>query len=261
MTPESLNRIEIARRVSDAHLAIPTYRAGFITGSAAEGIADEVSDIDMGLFFETFPGRDDLVKVRESLDPNPPKWELGSYEDEEVLYSIRIDDIEVQYGINTVAAGQGYADKICRGEMGTSPEIKIAIGTLFCIAFHGEELINGWREQFKHYPESYRVEAMKKFLKLRPLDDLIPKIVGRNAEIWIRRDLMERVYQMCAALGALNHIWFSEFQFKRSDSWCAKLTICPPDFGARCKSVATLELERAIPIALELDQETRALVS
>jgi hypothetical protein len=261
MTPESFKRIEIARRVSDAHLANPTYRAGFITGSAAEGIADEASDIDMGLFFESFPKRDDLVRIRESLDPNPPKWELGSYEDEEVLFSIRIDDIEVQYGINTVAAGQDYANRICAGEMGTSPEIKIAIGTLFCIPLHGEETINRWKEQFQQYPEGYREETMRKFLALRTLDDLIPKIVDRNAEIWIRRDLMERVYQMCAALGAYNRVWFSEFQFKKSDAWCGKLTVAPPDFGERCKRVAELKLSEAIPIALELEQETRVLIS
>ncbi|MEQ1935061.1 MAG: hypothetical protein ABL962_14475, partial [Fimbriimonadaceae bacterium] len=213
------------------------------------------------LFFESFPAKSDLVRIRESLDPNPPKWELGSYEDEEILYSIKIDGIEVQYGICTVACGQNYADKIVAGEMGTSPEIKIAIGTLFCIPLHGEEIINRWKEQFKQYPEGYREETISKFLALRPLDDLIPKIVNRNAEIWIRRDLMERVYQMCAVLGAFNRVWFSAFQFKKSDAWCAKLTAAPMDFGARCKQVAELNLNEAIPIALELEQETRALIS
>jgi hypothetical protein len=260
MTPESLQRIEVARRVSDAHLVIPSYRAGFITGSAAEGIADEASDIDMGLFFETFPGRDDLIRVRERLDPNPPKWELGSHDDEEILYSIKMDGIEVQYGISTVACGQSYADKICAGEMGTSPEIKIAIGTLFCIPLHGEVIINGWKEQFRQYPEGYRDETIRKFLALRPLDDLIPKIVNRNAEIWIRRDLIERVFQMCAVLGAFNRVWFSEFQFKRSDAWCAKLTLAPLEFAQKCKQVAEFEFNEAIPIALDLERETRALI-
>ena len=146
------------------------------------------------------------------------------------------------------------------GDLGTTPEIKIAIGTLFAIPFYGHDLIEGWKEQFRGYPETYRAATLEKYLIQRDFAELYGKIANRNSEIWTRRELIERVYDTFAALGALNRIWFSEFQLKRSDAWCAKLEWAPPALAERARAIAEEPLDRAIPIAIGLFQDTRTLI-
>lgn len=260
VTEASLLRIDIARRVADAHAALPGFAGAFVTGSSAEGIADECSDIDMSIFFHTFPGEEALMRAKDTLDPNPPKWILGSFADEEVCLSITLEGIETQYGVGTVAQMDEYARQILAGELGTTPEIKIAIGTLFAIPLYGHGLVEGWQEQFRGYPESYRAATLEKYLAQRDFSELYGKIANRNAEIWTRRELVERVYDTFAALGALNRVWFSEFQLKRSDTWCAKLDWAPPALAERSQAIAEEPLDRAIPIAIGLFHDTQTLI-
>jgi hypothetical protein len=260
VTEASLRRIDIARRVADAHATLPGFAGAFVTGSSAEGIADDDSDIDMSIFFHTFPGEQALMRAKDALDPYPPKWILGSFADEEVCLSISMEGIETQYGVGTVAQMDDYAGKILAGELGTTPEIKIAIGTLFAIPFYGHELIEGWKEQFRGYPENYRGATLEKYLAQRDFAELYAKIANRNAEIWTRRELIERVYDTFAALGALNRVWFSAFQLKRSDAWCAKLEWAPPALDERARAIAEEPLDRAIPIAIGLFQDARTLI-
>ena len=75
--------------MAQGHEAIPGFAASFVTGSAAEGIADDHSDIDMSLFFDSFPGEAALMAVKDTLASKPPNCILGSFYDDEVIFSIR----------------------------------------------------------------------------------------------------------------------------------------------------------------------------
>ena len=55
MTSESAYLIELARRNLQPYLALPHLRAAMITGSAALGLSDRYSDIDMMIYYDVLP--------------------------------------------------------------------------------------------------------------------------------------------------------------------------------------------------------------
>src|SRR4051812_38938848 len=60
---------EMARDVVAAFLDGAGAVAALVAGSTADGTADEWSDIDLILFYDSWPGADALTQARATLDP------------------------------------------------------------------------------------------------------------------------------------------------------------------------------------------------
>lgn len=159
MTAASQFRLAIAHRVLEAHRHLPDLRVAFVTGSTAEGIADDRSDLDMFLGFGTLPPEADLRAARLRLDPNEPKWQIGSYDDGEFAVSILIDGVEVQYGCHTLTSTDREIDRLIAGEYVRAPEQKIAMGLMIAEPLLGEDVLVSWRKRLDPYPDALR-EAM-----------------------------------------------------------------------------------------------------
>jgi hypothetical protein len=65
MTPESRYLIELARRNLQPYLALPQVRAALITGSAALGVSDRYSNIDLMICYDALLGADELIAARQ----------------------------------------------------------------------------------------------------------------------------------------------------------------------------------------------------
>lgn len=259
MTDESSRRIEIAKLVVEAHVPLG-LEAAYLTGSTAEGIADEKSDIDMGLFFASLPAESDLIAVRKSLDPNPPKWVLGSYEDGEFAVSISMDGVEVQYGISPTSLQDRYVEELLEGRYLKGPEPKIAMGTLFAIPMHGKPIVEGWKEKFRAYPDSLADAMIAAHRPARQIGELYPKIANRDCELWQRRELVDLAYNICGMLAGLNRKWHADFQFKRLQRFCDALTVTPSNLAERIGQMVNAPMPEAVGVAQALMEETLALV-
>lgn len=259
VTPESVQRLEIAKRVVNAHIPYG-LEAAYLTGSSAEGIADSASDIDMGLFFPSLPPEPDLIAARESLDPNQPKWILGSYEEGEFAVSISIDGVETQYGVSPTSIQDRYVDELLVGKYLKGPEQKIAMGTLFAIPLHGDEIVSGWQARFRDYPDSVARAMIESHRPARAIGELYPKIAGRDCELWQRRELVDLAYNICGMLAGLNRKWHSDFQFKRMHRFCESLQIAPTDLAERLLILANGDIPTAARVGQDLLDETLRLI-
>ena len=68
MTPESDYLIRLAQQITAPYTELPTIKAAMITGSAAKGLADHYSDIDMTMYYEReLPDEEALAAIREGL--------------------------------------------------------------------------------------------------------------------------------------------------------------------------------------------------
>ena len=68
MTPESEYLLNLARRNLQPYLKLPQLRAAMVTGSAALGLSDRYSDIDMTLYYDALPTEEELNQARQSVD-------------------------------------------------------------------------------------------------------------------------------------------------------------------------------------------------
>lgn len=259
MSLESLRRLEIAQRVVAAHVPIG-LKAAYLTGSVAEGIADEFSDIDMGLFFEALPPEADLIRVREELDLNPPKWILGSYEEGEFCVSIRMDAVEVQYGISPIALQDQYVDDLLAGKYLKGPEQKIAMGTLFSIPLHGLEIVESWKASFRAYPDELAAKMIAAHRPSRMLSELYSKIENRDCELWQRRELVDLAYNICGMLAGLNRKWHADFQFKRLRRFADALEIAPDELVKHIETMVNAPIPLAVEVGQRLLNDTLALL-
>jgi hypothetical protein len=91
-TPESDFLLALGKRILQPYTALPTARAAMITGSAAEGVSDHYSDLDMtvyeALVSETvalvekhFPDMDVSV-VKKQLGRRRRPWDRIEIKDE-----------------------------------------------------------------------------------------------------------------------------------------------------------------------------------
>lgn len=259
MTPESLIRLDIARRVAEAHIPIGLH-AAYLTGSVAEGIADDQSDIDMGLFFHELPPESELVRVRQELDANVPKWVLGSYDEGELLYSIKIDGIEVQYGMSPTSTQDRYVAELLEGKYLKGPEQKIGMGTLFAIPLHGVDVVDGWKAKLRAYPDSLRRMMVEAHRPARRLEELYGKIEDRDCLLWQRRELVDLAYNICGMLAGLNGKWHADFQFKRLHRFCESLEIAPDELARHIETMVNAPIPLAVEVGQRLCDETLALV-
>ena len=72
LNPHGQRRLDIARRVSDAHRGIDDASLlSFVSGSTVEGLADARSDVDMSVVFSTLP---DEAVLRAACRRTGARW-------------------------------------------------------------------------------------------------------------------------------------------------------------------------------------------
>lgn len=252
MTAASHSRLAIAHRVLDAHRHLPGLRVAFVTGSTAEGIADERSDLDMFLGFGALPPEAALRAVRQGLDPNPPKWQIGSYDDGEFAVSILIDGVEVQYGCHTLASTDREIDRLVAGDYVRAPEQKIAMGLGIAEPLLGDDVLLAWRRRLEPYPEALREAMFDAHMPKSAIWRTWPRIENRDAALWVRKECVEAGYLALGLLAAINGVWHSDFQFKRTDRFCASLKLKPAGLESLLDDLANAPIEVAVGSARTL---------
>lgn len=262
MTDASRLLLDLARGVATAHTDHPALRAAMVTGSVAKGIADHNSDIDMTLYYEAeLPDEEWLAEVRAGLGGGERKWLVESRDEGSLMEAYHLNGVEVQIGHITIAAWEGVLDTVLVGLDVESPLQKALEGTLICIALHGEEWIERWKEQARAYPDALAEAMVRKHLNFFPVWALLAQFTTRDAVIWYHQTLVESAQNIIAILAGLNRLYFTTFQFKRMRRLIGEMTIVPDRLADRLEglfgapmSEATLEIESLV-------RETLALVN
>src|SRR5262249_28265266 len=65
VTEASRRRLELARKMAEIHARDPRLQAMLVAGSVARGAADDISDIDMSLYYSEMPTEAEIRAIRE----------------------------------------------------------------------------------------------------------------------------------------------------------------------------------------------------
>ena len=260
MTSHSNTLLALGRRVLEPYAKLEGAACAAITGSNAEGHADEFSDLDMTVYYTRLPSEDAILAVRERIGGGAVTWNVGKHADGEMAFAYRVQGVECQIGHVTIERWEADIDRVRRGDELASPLHKAMSGTLISTAIKGDDLLEKWKSSLRDYPDSLARAMVTHHLQFFPIWGLLPRLGRRNAELWMRQVLVESSFNILGVLAGLNRQYFTSFQFKRTASFVRTLTIAPPALATRLESLWSTNLHNAALALKELVSETADLV-
>src|SRR5829696_7117206 len=183
VTEASRHLVALAGRVAAEYADQTGPRAILLTGSAAKGVSDYFSDLDLIAYYARLPSPDQLAAARASIHATniraSPVQESDSTIEEYVL-----QDVECQVAHLTIAAWErDMASVLEEFEPATLVE-KALSGLLDGVALHGSDLIEGWRASAATYPEELARAAVEHHLRFFPLWRVAERRRTRDATIF-----------------------------------------------------------------------------
>ena len=149
-SPDAIQRRRaIARRAAAAYIVNPAVAAVLLAGSVARGLADDLSDIELDVYWRRPPSDDERIATVEGAG-----WERVYAEEDEHEWAdgYRIDGVKLDAGNFLTSTIDDYltAALDCAD---TEPELQVRITALLHgEAQHGAPLIDAWRERLRGLP-------------------------------------------------------------------------------------------------------------
>ena len=259
MNQASKYLLELAKQKIQPYIANPQTRAAMITGSAARGEADFYSDVEMFIYYEQLPSKEELQFARQQNQGSQPILTIDDYSNGwfgEIYY---IDGVEFQIGCLTIAFWERDMATILQ-ELDTSPLQKALSGMLDCIPVYGEELISQWKKQVADYPDTLAQAMVEKYLNFVPIWALQEELAARDTTLFQHQIRLEIAQNILGVLAGLNRLYYTTFQFKRMRTFIEKMNIAPQNLYERLESIYNQEPLSAANQLKELVVETVDLV-
>lgn len=261
MTPESEYLIQLAEKITAPYTNLPTIKSVMITGSAAKGLSDDYSDIDMTMYYEEqLPDEEALDAIRTGLGGSERRWVIGDRSAGSFAEAYGLCGIEVQIGHTLIDKWEETITYVHSAEDVDTNAQKALEGTLACQALFGEALIDKWQAQIAAFPPELGKAMVEKNLQFFPVWGLEPHFRTRDATIWYYQILVETTQRLIGILAGLNQLYFTTFQFKRQRRFIEQMAIKPDNFAERLDWLFTAVLSDALPQLEALVSETIALV-
>ena len=259
MNQASKYLLELAKQKIQPYIANPQTRAAKNTGTAARGEADFYSDVEMFIYYEQLPSKEELQFARQQNQGSQPILTIDDYSNGwfgEIYY---IDGVEFQIGCLTIAFWERDMATILQ-QLDTSPLQKAVSGMLDCIPVYGEELISQWKKQVADYPDTLAQAMVEKYLNFVPIWALQEELAARDTTLFQHQIRLEIAQNILGVLAGLNRLYYTTFQFKRMRTFIEKMNIAPQNLYERLESIYNQEPLSAANQLKELVVETVDLV-
>jgi hypothetical protein len=105
------------------------------------------------------------------------------------------------------------------------------MGFLEGLPLHGERLIHEWKSRGR-YPESLRRREIEANLGWFPIWAIDGHLAARDSELFRCQMLLGGAFGVVAVLSAVNRLYFTTFQFKRTQMHAEEVKVRPERLGA-----------------------------
>lgn len=260
MTAANQKRVELAQRMADIFAQHPHAKAMALTGSVAMGVADDVSDVDMAVYYAPAPPtRVELEEVRQRLGGTDWIFFLGDPEEGGCAVSFAVEGVKCDFAHASITRWEANMDEVMTLHDADSPMQKALAGILDAVPLFGEAYIARWQERAARYPDALAEAMVRKHLKFYP-----PWVTERMT--YTRGDLLF-LYEIFAEAGknilgilmGLNRRYHWG-EYKHTDTLIAGLNIAPVQLFERLQRVLRDEPERAARELHTLIEDVLALV-
>jgi hypothetical protein len=245
-TPASLWRRTVARHLADHYAAHPNVAAVLCGGSAARGLADPYSDLELGIFWHTPPTEAERAAAptaagADGLHLYPYDAELDLWEDTYFIGRAAPDaphtGLLVEAGSYTVA-GMERILHLVLDEFDTDDTRHSLLSTLGAghhLPLAGADLLAGWTARAAIYPDGLAAKLVRQHGQIEFLWT-VEMMLARGNNLLVAYDILNsKTEALLRTLLALNRQYY--FGFKWLDYVVGQLRLAPPDLGARLRAI------------------------
>jgi hypothetical protein len=252
-------RVDFARDIAARYASHTGVCMIALGGSAARGLADAYSDMDMAVYWDGL----DLQWLAE-----PPLGPIGG---ERFIYRLLFDDQVVveQYQIGEAKLDVAHfalawwdaavADVLERADM-TPDKQEVLDGFLSAIPFYGQPLYEQWRARIAAYPDELARKMIQQHLAFSPGWVLEQHGLARGDLLSFYAMLCEMIQNLLGVLAGLNRLYLSMEKPKRSADLLGRMPIAPRDAAARMQAILTIDRRQAVAELSDLIAEVLDLV-
>ncbi|MCL5999717.1 MAG: nucleotidyltransferase domain-containing protein [Chloroflexi bacterium] len=261
----------VARHITTVYRTNPKVRAIIVSGSVARGYADQYSDLEIGVFWETFPS--DGERAALITRAGGELWSLtsaGKGNGEVVnehygLRSVGIDGIS-HAGLVMVDTKHATLDIVERclvdivERYDTSLSKQILLAAIEDgIPLYGQSIIETWQTRAKAYPLSLAIKMIQENLWCGPW--FIPQAyVDRDDQLVLYQHIVWMQQSILKILSGLNRRYYRSAEHKWMDATIAGFALKPIDLATRMKQVFHTAPHDGMKQMLALVYETIDLV-
>jgi hypothetical protein len=255
----------LAHQIAPAFTANPKVEACFVFGSAALGISDQYSDLELAFIWSQLPSNEELQSTAQSIGVKG--WEIEPYGEAKQawLEQFYLYDMKVEAGhwardtMDNIVTD--VVERYDVSQNGLLFEKQASASNLQrAVVMYGEEMIKDWQNRLSPYPEELVIAMVQKHLKFRPFDGQhilterleIPMLYENNCAI---------VRWLLNLLFGLNRIYHPGFKWTRY--WVEEMSIKPSSFFARLERIfqsdavsGTHELRQLVEEVFDLVERT-----
>jgi hypothetical protein len=220
-----------ARNIADAYIAHSDPRAVLLTGSVGEGLADELSDIDLIAYYDVLPPQQSLERAHAQIGGTALLHNGFSA-------TFRVDGVECEVAHFIVAEAERRLATVLDDHEADTRVHKHLMGITAGQALHGEPLIRSWQNRAADFPERLRRNMAEFYVNRQfPFWYIEGFWQKRDAHLWLHQTLVETGFNVLGALSGTNRLYFSPFQFKRLRQFVDRMAIAPPGLADRLDRV------------------------
>jgi hypothetical protein len=257
-TAAALQLRDLAGRLAAVYRAETGADAILLTGSAATGVSDFYSDLDLIVYYRVLPPESAIAAARASVGARDAGL-LAPPSEEAYGETFTVGGVPCQVVHETVAAWEQELHAVLVDHDVDSPLQKAVAGLHEGIPLHGAELIAGWRAHAV-YPDGLARAMVERYWRFFPLWHVQGRLATRDAALWRQQVLVESALNLLGTLAGLNRVWFTTFQPKHLRAFVDQLEAAPPNLADRLESLFAASPGDAISELETLVAEVQALL-
>ena len=239
------SRLASAGRCVEELQKLPGLKCVLLTGSVAQGCADRASDVDMAVYFDEVPTREQLTAFRDGFGAHDWVFFFGDPAEGGCAISFYIDGVKHDFGIAALEPWQQWMQDIFTNFNHESPLLKAASGIVDAKLLLGEETAAWLRQYVASYPRQLAVNMLQAHLNFFPAWVALDMAWERGDILHYQQILVEEANHLLHLLCALNAVYhFGEF--KRLSLYEAKFSIGPRNVEMRINALFSSKPETAV---------------
>ena len=245
-------RLELAREISAVVRRYDGIRAMIVGGSVARGYADEYSDLEIPLIWETLPPDEVRLKIAAELGAEF----LSPYSGPALEDNLLIHGFQVDFWQGTLANDEQVIDNVLINYSTDFGESNFMDTLRACIPLYGEKIIRRWKTRVQEYPEELAARNIQ--LALDAIETSHPKILAARGNLTLFYGQISALQkQAYLILLALNRQYFPSFKWMYRS--LETMSIKPQAIESRFRRAFSAPPEEAIEDTASLLVETFAL--
>jgi hypothetical protein len=233
-----------------------------LTGSAARGLADEDSDIELNLWAKEIPAPYQRQQWLEKIGAINVTIDAEPIADGSVWTTCQFENTWVEIGWQTEIAQETLLQSILQAEITDTSRLIVAGLINQAIVLRSNGLLSNWQNKLKYYPEDLQTKLILEAIDLWQFPHIVAlrwALVRRNQHFALMQRLAQDINNLLRILFALNKQW--EMDCKWLEYTLAQLPTKPPKTVERINAIfSSLSPIERVKISFSLIIETLELL-